>query len=291
MDVVAILAGFAFSITCWALLVRSMKINGRPLWWRHLAASLWSPLSFAGGSLLIGSLIGVTDAEGDSWGFSGVISALTVLIPVFIALGVSWGAAKRKRLNTRTTDSHATPIPTPTPNPTPSPKAKPAPKSPANIKPDLPPGALRFTYEDFNGGITHRTVTNWKEEGAYIKGFCLDRRDNRTFRKERIIAFSDGEHLLRGINTIPTPTKPTINNKPMEILFTGFAKAKRAELEMQALDEGMIVRTRVTQALDFLCVGPKAAPSKQVEAEHRGATVLDEMAFYDLLESGELPDR
>ncbi|MDQ7734660.1 hypothetical protein QT231_18275 [Halomonas sp. SpR1] len=161
----------------------------------------------------------------------------------------------------------------------------------------LPLGALRFTYEDFNGGITHREVTNWKEEGDYIKGFCLDRRDTRTFRKDRIIAFSEGEHLLKGVTAPsysrprPTTSKPIVSSKPMEILFTGFPKEKRASLEAQAADEGMLVRTRVTKALDFLCVGPKAAPSKQVEAEHRGATVLDEMAFYDLVESGELPDR
>tara|TARA_R110002012_G_scaffold321621_2_gene550163 strand:+ start:5074 stop:5844 length:771 start_codon:yes stop_codon:yes gene_type:complete len=156
----------------------------------------------------------------------------------------------------------------------------------------LTTGELRFTYEDFNGNITSRRLKDWSDDSEYIKGFCLDRHDQRTFRKDRIIAFSSGENLLRSKRPAPKPIRRnTPSTKPMEILFTGFAKARRAELEAQALDEGMIVRTRVTQALDFLCVGPKAAPSKQVEAEHRGAIVLDEMAFYDLLESGELPDR
>ena len=90
---------------------------------------------------------------------------------------------------------------------------------------------------------------------------------------------------------MPEPRNPVTYDKPMEILFTGFPKDKRADLEEQATEEGMIVRTRVTKALDFLCVGPKAAPSKQAQAEERGTTVLDEMAFYDLLESGELPER
>lgn len=187
-------------------------------------------------------------------------------------------------------DAHKQPPATTTPPPLqPTKPARPTPSSTA--KP------LKFTYEDFNGDITYREITNWKEEGDYIKGFCLDRRDARTFRKERIIAFSEGEHLLRGARkasnsyTPPPISKPATIDKPMEILFTGFPKDKRAELEAQAAEEGMIVRTRVTKALDFLCIGPKAAPSKQAEAEHRGATVLDEMAFYDLLESGELPDR
>lgn len=288
MEFVAILAGLAAMVTCWVLLVKTMKINGRALWWRHFAAASWSPFTFTGTAILLGSLLGVTDEQGDSWGFGGVISGLMVLIPVIIAMSVSRGAAKRKQLNSPVGDNHQQTV---QPEQTADTKPKPSAEPVVTKEPDLPPGALQFTYEDFNGDLSYRTVVNWKEEGEYIKGFCLDRRDTRTFRKERIIAFSDGEHLLPGKVSTPTPKKTENHHKPMEILFTGFPKDKRAYLEEQAKEEGMIVRTRVTQALDFLCMGPKAAPSKQVEAEHRGATVLDEMAFYDLLASGELPSR
>lgn len=297
MEYVAILAGLATMVTCWVLLVKSMRINGRPMWWRHFAAASWSPFTLTGAALLVGSLLGVTDEQGNSWGFGGIISGLVVLIPVIVAMSVSRGAAKRKQLNSQAADNHpqsAPAAPRPEPSPSSKPKANPNPKSKPSLESaatrelDLPPGALRFTYEDFNGDLSSRTVVNWNEEGEYIKGFCLDRRDTRTFRKERIVTFSDGEHLLQGEAETRAPRKPATRDKPMEILFTGFPKDKRTDLEERAKEEGMIVRMRVTQALDFLCMGPKAAPSKQVEAEHRGATVLDEMAFYDLVESGEL---
>jgi len=44
----------------------------------------------------------------------------------------------------------------------------------------------RFTYADRDGVVTERQITNWQSYDAYIEGFCLNRREGRTFRKDRI---------------------------------------------------------------------------------------------------------
>lgn len=46
--------------------------------------------------------------------------------------------------------------------------------------------SAKFQYVDVDGVVTDREVRNWKSSGAHIRGYCLDRRDNRTFRKDRI---------------------------------------------------------------------------------------------------------
>lgn len=74
-----------------------------------------------------------------------------------------------------------------------------------------------------------------------------------------------------------------------EILFTGFKKERRAELEYLASDAGMTVRTRITENLDFLCAGSNAGPAKLAAARERGIAILSETDFERLLETGELP--
>lgn len=44
----------------------------------------------------------------------------------------------------------------------------------------------RFTYADRDGVVTERQISNWRSAEAYIEGFCLNRREGRTFRKDRI---------------------------------------------------------------------------------------------------------
>lgn len=43
-----------------------------------------------------------------------------------------------------------------------------------------------FEYVDSDGVVTSRDVRNWKSSGAYIRAYCLQRRESRTFRKDRI---------------------------------------------------------------------------------------------------------
>lgn len=44
----------------------------------------------------------------------------------------------------------------------------------------------RFTYADRDGVVTERQISNWRSTDAYIEGFCLNCREGRTFRKDRI---------------------------------------------------------------------------------------------------------
>lgn len=43
-----------------------------------------------------------------------------------------------------------------------------------------------FEYVDADGVVTDRRVRNWRSSGPYVYAYCLDRRGNRTFRKDRI---------------------------------------------------------------------------------------------------------
>ncbi|BBF82656.1 hypothetical protein [Asticcacaulis excentricus] len=47
-----------------------------------------------------------------------------------------------------------------------------------------------FTYADRDGVVTERRVSNWRSLGAYIEGVCLNRQEERTFRKDRITGWS-----------------------------------------------------------------------------------------------------
>ncbi|ADU12740.1 hypothetical protein [Asticcacaulis excentricus] len=47
-----------------------------------------------------------------------------------------------------------------------------------------------FTYADRDGVVTERRVSNWRSLGAYIEGVCVNRQEERTFRKDRITGWS-----------------------------------------------------------------------------------------------------
>ncbi|MDQ7735780.1 hypothetical protein QT231_24065 [Halomonas sp. SpR1] len=113
MDVLAGLAGVAACVAFWILLTKSMKINGMSGWWRHLSAAFWSPFAFLGGSMLIGSLLGLTDSEGNRLGAAGAIGGIAVLMPLIFPLGISWRGAKRKLASSAAASSPHQPIITP----------------------------------------------------------------------------------------------------------------------------------------------------------------------------------
>lgn len=56
----------------------------------------------------------------------------------------------------------------------------------------------RFTYADRDGVVTERQISNWRSYDAYIEGFCLNRREGRTFRKDRIAEWSSASEGLDG---------------------------------------------------------------------------------------------
>jgi hypothetical protein len=266
MDDIAIIAGLISGPLCWWAMAHSMKRNGRPWWWRHLAGALLAALAVVGVSMLLASIGGVSNDDGEPLGAGGAVMGLVVLLPIIIALVMSWRPSKR--------------LPSSTPGPEPSQATEPVPARQGN--------RLRFLYEDAKGIASTREVTNWKDDGVYIEGYCHTAGDVRTFRRDRITHFLEGEHLLRPM--APKLEECGKGGGAMEILFTGFPNEERAQLEEDAQGYGLVVRKTVTKQLDFVCAGPRAGPTKLAKAREQGCTILDEDDFWSLVEDGVMPE-
>ncbi len=151
-------------------------------------------------------------------------------------------------------------------------------------------GWLRFVYEDANGNTSTREVSDFSDDGVYIEGFCHSRRAVRTFRRDRVVEYLEGEELLVPmIDASEFVDEPFADRPGMEILFTGFSEDERFELEADAEEAGLVVRKTVTKNLMFVCAGLRAGSSKLVKARDNGCDVLDMEGFYCLLSTGELP--
>lgn len=161
---------------------------------------------------------------------------------------------------------------------------------------------ISFVYRDSAGDVSWRKVDVSEIGAAHFSGFCHKRLDTRTFRFDRIVGTvtleSSGEavmpqklrDLLRGYGGQQLRQKKrAAAQTAMEILFTGFPKDRRAELEALATSAGMVVRKTVTANLHLLCIGTNAGPSKIADAQQRGVMLLDETQFRHLLETGEVP--
>ncbi len=154
-------------------------------------------------------------------------------------------------------------------------------------KPSKTKDVLRFMYRDENGVESTREVKSFSESAYYFEGICADKKELRTFRKDRVIIYlDDSEKLL----STPFAAKP-VAIKPafVEVLFTGIAADKRSKLEALAQKNGMHVVKNVTQNLTYLCVGARAGASKPAQARENGATILTDDQFMALIETGELP--
>ncbi|SEI41735.1 BRCA1 C Terminus (BRCT) domain-containing protein [Azotobacter beijerinckii] len=173
----------------------------------------------------------------------------------------------------------------------------------AHLHPEsVAPRTISFMYENSQGDISDREVTIDQVGTSHFAGFCHREGDERTFRFDRILGLAtltdSGEKilpdylrdLLRGYDEQELRRrKRTAAKTCNEILFTGFKKDRRAELEEIARAAGMVVRTRVSENLDLLCAGGNAGPSKIAEALERGLIVLNEQQFLQMLETGEVP--
>jgi len=147
---------------------------------------------------------------------------------------------------------------------------------------------LRFIYRDFEGDETTRTLRTWKESDLYIEGFDELRGAVRTFRKSRVERYLDGcDALLSDPYSVGTVAAP---GAAVEILFSGFSAARRAQLEASAASAGLRVVRSETKGLAYFVGGPRVGSSKQLAAIVRGALLLDEAEFGRFIESGELPD-
>ncbi|MDC7699571.1 BRCT domain-containing protein [Vogesella indigofera] len=146
---------------------------------------------------------------------------------------------------------------------------------------------IEFVYQGPSSEPSSRRLTDWKESGKYIVGFCEVAGAVRTFRKDRVVQYGEGvaEFLQE-----PCPAPPPKAIKQPEILFTGFTAAERFELELFASEAGMKVVKSATQHLAYLCGGPNAGPTKVDKARKNGAWILDRDSLNALVETGELPE-
>ncbi|SHE99888.1 twin BRCT domain-containing protein [Modicisalibacter ilicicola DSM 19980] len=163
-----------------------------------------------------------------------------------------------------------------------------SPQSPSSeTKLESPAERLCFVYEDAQGNVTTREISRFADDGVYLKGFCHHAGEMRTFRRNRIVRFLEGEHLLEPI----VQQLAGRDGAPMEILFTGFSEDDRFDLECEAEDAGMIVRKTVTKNLTFVCAGSRAGQAKLSQARARGCTIMNQDQFEQMLATGELPSR
>lgn len=151
---------------------------------------------------------------------------------------------------------------------------------------------LAFVYQNIRGEVKEHTLQRWAEVGRYIRARSEDGTP-LTFRIDRVVSFLNGcDAFLQ--NPVQEPPPKVEPRKPRDqrpqVLFTGFGKALRDELEAASDQAGLNVMKSVTQQLSYLCCGPNAGPIKMEKSRAQGVFILDETQLRALLESGELPD-
>lgn len=179
----------------------------------------------------------------------------------------------------------------------------------SETKPDIIPettfqtisNQIQFGYTDAGGNYTFRNVRVLSVDSEYLEARDLDKKSDRTFRVERIddeiIDLETGE-IVSKLNWLKQYNVTQIKHKEpiytshwdepivapkIEICFTGFTKAKRAELEKKAEENGYLVRKSVTLNLNYLVCGKTAGPSKIAKANDSGVVILTEDEFLNLL--------
>ncbi len=173
--------------------------------------------------------------------------------------------------------------------------------SPAGITSPL---TLMFEYEDRDGNPSLRTVDvqaiGEANGQTYLDGICRDAQDERSFRTDRIVGalvdVDTGERfsITQVLAALPRRQAsyerrgfaPRISGErewQTAVLFTGFTRDRREELEGMAADAGWDVRSKVGPTLDYLVCGPKLSPTKQREADEHLVQVIDAETFEALI--------
>lgn len=155
--------------------------------------------------------------------------------------------------------------------------------------------SMAFIYRDAKGNITAREVRVIDDLGDEFSAYCLRAKDIRTFKKERVLeALSPGDDVQAKIDhhvsQFPPPAPRRKIQSAIDICFTGFSSAEKRELAAKAEAAGMVVRSSVTQKLDFLCCGDNAGPKKLQAAREKNIPLLTKDEFLWMLKSGELPE-
>ncbi|HCI2469083.1 TPA: hypothetical protein NOT17_003818 [Pseudomonas aeruginosa] len=150
---------------------------------------------------------------------------------------------------------------------------------------------LTFLYRDVTGVETTRSLVTGRETSRYIQGRSATESLPKTYRKDRILQFLEGDHLLLGADAPPSP-EPAPKSMPdmrPQILFTGFKAADKDRLGAVASEQGFRVMKTVGKSLSMICIGKNAGPTKVESAQGYGAFVLTEEQFFHLCRTGEVP--
>lgn len=158
---------------------------------------------------------------------------------------------------------------------------------------------LEFVYTNRRNETITRKIRATAANSNYVRGVDLIKHRYRTFKLECI---HDGEVTNLDTGEI-IPVKDLTDILPYfdvslsqnfiykskqdnreQICFTGFAKQRRAELEVRANNIGFHVMKDVSQHLAYLVCGENAGPSKKAKAQSIGAEILSEEDFLDWLE-------
>ncbi|MCV4012575.1 BRCT domain-containing protein [Pseudomonas aeruginosa] len=149
---------------------------------------------------------------------------------------------------------------------------------------------LTFLYRDVTGVETTRSLVTWRETSRYIQGRSASESLPKTYRKDRILQFFEGDHLLLGADAPPSPEpapKAMPDMRP-QILFTGFKAADKDRLGAVASEQGFRVMKTVGKSISIICIGKNAGPTKVESAQGYGAFVLTEEQFFHLCRTGEV---
>ena len=150
---------------------------------------------------------------------------------------------------------------------------------------------LRFIYGDARGEISERSLARWSENSLYVQGVSEGEAFPRTYRKDRVVEYLEGEELLLkdAAPPAPTPTPRASLDDRHQILFTGFKAIERQALELRAQEHGLRVMKTPGKTLAFLCIGPTAGSSKVEKAREAGAFIITDTQLLHMFDTGELP--
>ncbi len=150
---------------------------------------------------------------------------------------------------------------------------------------------LEFIYCDAQKNEKVWHLYWWVEQGFYIRGRSDGDQFYRTFRKDRVIQYlSGGEQILEPDTAPPPKIERASKDNRSQILFTGFAKAERSELEAYAEENALRVVKTVTKDLTFLCCGSNAGAKKVDHARSNRIWIISRNQLEHLVVTGELPD-
>lgn len=174
----------------------------------------------------------------------------------------------------------------------------------ANCSREERDGPVFFAYIDAKENIDIYTIGKPRYSTEHVSGYCETASGFRSFRRDRLIKYFDklGDAEEYKSQVLPSAlkssdksrdtsssTKKKLAGGSLDICFTGFSAEDKLSLQKLAMENGMVVRTRVTANLAILCCGHSAGPRKIEEAKGKGVVIADKLQFINFLKTGEVP--